>query len=300
MNSVSEKGDLREQITTVAIIFLGNLILAFGIIVFIVPSDFITGGATGIALLLTHITPLNLETGVSILNVIMFLLGFLVLGKKFAATTLISTFLYPMSLGLLQRIPKLSTLNQDPVLAAVFGGALVGLGVGLVIRVGASTGGMDVPPIIISRRTGIPVAYLLNAFDLVILATQLPYTSPQKVLYSILVVICTTLVMDKVLLLGSSQTQVMIISLKYKEINDMIQEQISRGTTLLDAVSGRLKNPQKVVLSVVSNRQLNELTHLVNKIDPHAFIIINRVNEVRGNGFTLKREDCPMVEYSED
>ena len=294
MEKFVQKISLREHIFTIALIFAGNIILAFGMMTFVVPSGFITGGATGLGLLISHATPLPLETGVTIINVIMFIIGFLALGKKFAATTLLSTFLYPAALGILRRIPALDTLHQDPVVSAIFGGALIGIGVGLVIRVGASTGGMDIPPIIINRRTGASVAYVMNIFDMIILALQLPFSSPQAVLYSILAVFSTTLVMDKVVLLGVSQTQVLIISQKYEEINEAIQEQISRGTTFLEAISGRLKDPQKVIMSVISNRQLKDMTRLVKQIDPHAFIVINRVNEVHGNGFTINLDDQPM------
>lgn len=286
-----KKESWTKHLGTVLTIIVGNIILAFGIMTFVVPAGFIAGGATGISLLVNHLTGLPLETGVSILNVVMFIVGLIFLGKKFAATTLLSTVIYPTALGVFRRIPELATINNDLMIAAIFGGALIGMGVGLVVREGASTGGMDIPPIIINRRTGFPVAYLLNAFDVVILCAQLPYSTPQQVLYSLVVVVSTTMVMNKVVLLGVSQTQVMIISSKYEEINTAIQEQVSRGTTFLEAVSGHLRQPQKVVMSVVSNRQLKELTDLVNRIDPRAFLVINKVNEVRGNGFTMFLED---------
>lgn len=282
---------LLKELGVLFIIFIGNLILALGVMLFIAPMGFMSGGATGIGLLLEHVFGLKLSVGVGILNAIMFILGFLVLGKRFAATTLLSTFLYPGALAILESIPAVSTLNSDPLLAAVFGGGLVGLGVGLVIRVGASTGGMDIPPIILQKKTGISVAISMNAMDLIIVCTQLPYSNAQNLFYSLVVIIATTIVLDKVVMLGVTQTQVMVISTKYEEISQAIQDKIDRGTTLLESVSGHLKQQQRVVMSVINNRQLHDLTNVVKEIDPHAFMIVNRVNEVHGNGFTLKLED---------
>lgn len=294
------KKDLLKELGTLGLIFIGNIILALGIMVFVEPMGFMTGGATGLGLLMNNMFNIPLSTGVGILNVVMFIIGFIFLGKRFAATTLISTIVYPAGLKILESMPQIATINNDPLLASVLGGALIGVGVGLVIRVGASTGGMDIPPIIINKKTGIPVAYAMNVMDLAIMATQIPYSNSQNVLYSILVIFVTTMVMNKIALIGVTQTQVMVISSKYMEINQAISEQIDRGTTLLEAVSGHLKQPQKVVMSIINNHQLHEFTKVVKAVDPHAFIIINRVNEVHGNGFTLQLDDKSLSTAQKD
>lgn len=290
------KADMLREIGNLAFIVLGNFILALGIMLFVSPMDFVSGGATGIGLLFEKIFGLKLSVGVGILNVIMFVLGFFVLGKRFAATTLLSTFLYPGFLAVMETMPELATLNTDPIIAAVFGGACIGVGVGLVIRMGSSTGGMDIPPIILQKYTGIAVAISMNAMDLLIMATQMPFSTPQKVMYSLLMLAVTTVVMDKVAMLGVTQTQVMVISAKYKEINKAIHDNIDRGTTLLNATSGHLGQDQKVVMSIINNRQLHELTQVVKEVDPHAFLIVNRINEVHGNGFTIKLDDKQRIE----
>lgn len=290
------KETLMKELSDLLLIVLGNFILALGIMLFVSPMDFVSGGATGIALLFEKMFGLKLSVGVGILNVIMFILGLFVLGKRFAATTLLSTFLYPGFLAVMETVPALATLNTDPIVAAVFGGASIGIGVGLVIRMGSSTGGMDIPPIILQKYTGIAVAISMNAMDLVIMATQMPYSTPQKVMYSLLMLVVTTVVMDKVAMLGVTQTQVMVVSSKYMEINKAIHDKIDRGTTLLNATSGHLQQDQKVVMSIINNRQLHELTQVVKEVDPHAFLIVNRINEVHGNGFTIKLDDKQRIE----
>lgn len=290
------KETLMKEFSGLLLIVLGNFILALGVMLFISPMDFVSGGATGLGLLFEKMFGLQLSVGVGILNVIMFIIGLFVLGKRFAATTLLSTFLYPGFLAVMETMPALATLNTDPIVAAVFGGASIGIGVGLVIRMGSSTGGMDIPPIILQKYTGIAVAISMNAMDLVIMATQMPYSTPQKVMYSLLMLVVTTVVMDKVAMLGVTQTQVMVVSSKYMEINKAIHDKIDRGTTLLNATSGHLQQDQKVVMSIINNRQLHELTQVVKEVDPHAFLIVNRINEVHGNGFTIKLDDKQRIE----
>ena len=290
------KETLMKELSDLLLIVMGNFILALGIMMFVSPMDFVSGGATGIGLLFEKMFGLKLSVGVGILNVIMFILGFIVLGKRFAATTLLSTFLYPGFLAVMETMPALATLNTDPIVAAVFGGASIGIGVGLVIRMGSSTGGMDIPPIILQKYTGIAVAISMNAMDLVIMATQMPYSTPQKVMYSLVMLVVTTIVMDKVAMLGVTQTQVMVVSSKYMAINKAIHDKIDRGTTLLNATSGHLQQDQKVVMSIINNRQLHELTQVVKEVDPHAFLIVNRINEVHGNGFTIKLDDKQRIE----
>ena len=290
------KETLMKEAGSLVLIVLGNFILSLGVMMFISPMDFVSGGATGLGLLFEKMFGLKLSIGVGILNVIMFVIGFFVLGKRFAATTLLSTFLYPGFLAIMEGIPALATLNTDPIVAAVFGGVCIGVGVGLVIRMGSSTGGMDIPPIILQKYTGIAVAISMNAMDLIIMCTQMPYSSPQKIMYSLMMLVVTTVVMDKVAMVGVTQTQVMVISSKYQEINKAIHDNIDRGTTLLKATSGHLQQEQKVVMSIINNRQLHELTQVVKEVDPHAFLIVNRINEVHGNGFTIKLDDKQRIE----
>ena len=290
------KETLMKEAGSLGLIVLGNFILSLGVMMFISPMDFVSGGATGLGLLFEKMFGLKLSIGVGILNVIMFVIGFFVLGKRFAATTLLSTFLYPGFLAIMEGIPALATLNTDPIVAAVFGGVCIGVGVGLVIRMGSSTGGMDIPPIILQKYTGIAVAISMNAMDLIIMCTQMPYSSPQKIMYSLMMLVVTTVVMDKVAMVGVTQTQVMVISSKYQEINKAIHDNIDRGTTLLNATSGHLQQEQKVVMSIINNRQLHELTQVVKEVDPHAFLIVNRINEVHGNGFTIKLDDKQRIE----
>ena len=271
-------------------VLLGNTIYALAIVVFILPSSLIMGGTTGIGLTLGHYLNVPLHTFVMIFNVLMFLVGALALGKKFALTTLISTFYYPVILGAFQNIPVLSDITTDRMLSTICGGLMIGFGIGIVIRAGASTGGMDIPPLVLNKYFGIPVSVLMYAFDFAILLMQMMFTDKEQIIYGILLVLVYTMVLDKILLIGTTKTQVSIVSEKYNELNAQIQEKLDRGTTLFHVQTGYLKNEQKMIMTVVSNRELVRLNRLVQETDPEAFMVIGHVNEVKGKGFSSQKE----------
>lgn len=273
----------------IGLILLGNTIYALAVAAFILPSGLITGGTTGLALLFYHQYGIPIAAFVTVFNIVMFILGALVLGRSFALTTLISTFYYPFILGILLKVQSLQNLTSDHLLSAIYAGIMIGFSLGLVIKAGASTGGMDIPPLVLNKKVGFPVSLSLYVFDFTILLFQMLFANKEQVLYGILLVLIYTVVLDKVLILGQSRTQVKIISKKYNEINQMIIQHMDRGSTLIHAETGYRHDNNPVVLTVVSNRELHKLNELALAIDPDAFMVINRVNEVKGRGFTTDK-----------
>lgn len=272
-------------------IFLGNFLLALGIVAFVETTGVIMGGATGLGLIMQHFLGFDLALCVAILNVMFFILGYIFLGKQFALGTLVSTIIYPLFLSFLTRIEYLSHLTDDMLLSTIYAGLLVGVGVGLVLRVGASTGGMDIPPVIINKKWGYSVPTMVWVFDVIILMLQLPFSNTEQILYGIILLLISTYAMDRVMILGESQSQVMIISPLYESISQAIQKNLSRGVTLMKVKTGYHQHDQLAVLSVVSPRQVGALNDLVQEIDPAAFIIITSIHSVKGRGFTLPDVD---------
>lgn len=272
------------------LIFLGNTIYATAIVVFILPNKLITGGTTGLGLSFQHYLGLPLSKFVLIFNVLMFLLGAAILGKKFALTTLVSSFYYPIILSVLVKIPGIDTITDDKMLATVCGGMMIGFGIGIVLRAGASTGGMDIPPLVLNKKFGLSVSVMLNVFDFLILILQMSFADKERIIYGILLVMIYTMILDKVLLMGTTKTQVKIMTKKYEELNQAIQEKLDRGTTLVYTQTGYLREERPMVLTVVSNRELMRLNQIVQEIDHNAFMIIGNVNEVKGRGFSLQKE----------
>ncbi len=272
------------------LVLAGNLLMSVGVGAFILPSDLMMGGATGIGLIVSHYTGLSVSVFVAVYNAVMFVIGAIFLGRYFAATTLLSSILFPFFLGQIEAAVQ-SPLTSDPLLAVVLGGLLSGLGIGTVLRAGASTGGNDIPMLLLNKKLGIPIAVTMYTFDFLILAVQLPYSGLEKALYSVILVALYSTMADKASTLGKGRMQVRIISSRYKEISQVIQTRIDRGVTLYRIEGGYSGEESCEVMTVLSARELNRLNHLVMEIDPKAFIMIAQIHEVRGRGFSIgKRE----------
>lgn len=279
---------LQRGITLLTVI-IGNAMYAAVAVLFLLPSGLPTGGTTGIALLVNRLTGLSVSMFVLGFNIVMLVVGFIFLGKKFAFTTIVSTFTYPICLELFGQIFANVHFTDDIWLNTIFSGLGIGVGLGSVIRMGASTGGMDIPPLILNKYFRIPVSVSLNVFDILILLPQILYNPPERVLYGILLVIIYTTVLDKVLVMGNTKTEVKIISKQVEEIRQAILAQVDRGVTMLYGEGGYKQEQKQIVLSIVSNRELPQVERLIRQIDPEAFMIISRVTEVRGRGFSLSK-----------
>lgn len=264
-------------------------VFAFGVALFILPLDMIAAGTTGLALVVEHVWGIPLSVFIALFNVVMFAIGWKELGREFALSTLVASFYYPFILDQAIRIVGDHVITSDPMLCAIFSGIITGVCLGVVIRAGASTGGMDIPPLVLKKRFGIPVSMVLYLMDFIVLAAQLAFRDTEKILYALVMVLVYTTVLDRVLVSGVKQMQVKIISDKYERINQLIQEKLDRGTTLFNIEGGHTRKDSYALLTVVSGRELTKLNDLVMQEDDKAFMIVNQVGEVRGRGFTLSK-----------
>ena len=290
METSTKQNRVAFAILQTAIILLGLTVYAAGVVLFILPLDMIAAGTTGLGLFAQHFFAIPLSGFVAAFKIVMFGIGWVELGKKFAATTLIATFYYPFILNRLSVLVGDFIFTKDPMLCAIFAGIMIGFSLGIVIRSGASTGGMDIPPLVLQKRFKIPVSVSMYAFDVTILLSQLLFRDREKILYGIIMVMIYTMILDKMLMMGKKQVQAKIISEKYEEINIAVQEQLDRGTTLFQIEGGHLRKTSMAVVTVVSGRELQKLNRIVMDIDPEAFMVVHQVGEVRGRGFTeMKR-----------
>ncbi|MFV0515879.1 MAG: YitT family protein [Aminipila sp.] len=279
----------QQVVTTSFIIIVANILLAFGVACFVRPHGIIMGGATGLSITLEHYLGISLSLSLAVLNVILFLLGLIFLGKKFAITTLLSTILYPFFLSIFLSINKLTHLSQDPLLSTIFGGLVLGVGMGLILRMGASTGGTDIPPLILNKKFHIPVALSLYTFDTCILLTQTGFSSTEQILYGILFTILTSFIVNKVILSGNQRSQIFIISSCSMKIRDTLLYDLNLGVSLICMETAMTQTPQMAILCVTTNRKVYSVNAAVQQIDPNAFITISSINEVKGRGFSFER-----------
>ena len=279
-----------QQIIRILMVIGGNVIYALTVQLFLLPGNLITGGSTGIALAVHHILGLPVSATVMVFNVAMLIVGFLLLGKAFALTTILSTFTYPIALELLGRILPTGGLTDDVLLCTIFSGLGIGIAVGVVIRAGASTGGMDIPPLVLQKFFRIPVSASLYVFDTCILLMQAMFSDMTRILYGILLVMIYTMVIDRLMLMGTTQTEVKIISSRSEEIRQAVLEQLDRGITLLDGRTGYLGQEMDMIFTVISNRELPRIEKIVHAIDPECFMVVSKISQVSGRGFSMKKE----------
>ena len=273
-----------------ASILFGNALYSLAVALFLEPSGLITGGATGIALAIGRLTGLPVSGLLLFINLAMLVWGWAVLGRAFALNTLASSVLSPAFLGLFEGLLAGRVLTEDIFLCTVFSGLGIGVALGLVIRSGASTGGLDIPPLVLNKWFKLPVSATMLTFDIAVLLMQAVFSPVQQVLYGVVMVLIHTIVMDKMLMLGASRTEVKIVSSQSDAICAAILAQLDRGVTILHGEGGYTREPSAVLLSIVSNRELPRLEKLAHSIDPTCFLIVSHVTEVSGRGFSRDKD----------
>lgn len=280
---------MKQKLLHIIYIVLGNLFIAFALSTLLLENSIIAGGVSGIGIILNHYFGTSISLGVGILNICLFVLGFLFLGKVFAMTTLVSTFLFPFLLEFFESQAVFHHYLDDPLLASVIAGCLIGIGIGLVLKANASTGGVDILAILLNKKWGIPVHIVLNITDLTVLLFQFSFSDTTHVIYGIVTVLATTIMLNKTLTAGTSLMQLVVISDQYEDIKDMILHDHDAGVTLLASEKGYTQENSKLILSVLPYRKLPGIKEKVNQIDPFAFMVVSHVDEVGGKGFTLER-----------
>ena len=280
----------KQLIWNWASILFGNALYSLAVALFLEPAGLITGGATGIALAIGRLTGLSVSGLLFFINLAMLVWGWVVLGRAFALNTLASSVLSPAFLALFEGMANGRVLTEDIFLCTVFAGLGIGVSLGIVIRSGASTGGLDIPPLVLNKWFKLPVSAAMLAFDIMVLLMQAVFSPMPQVLYGIVMVLIHTIVMDKMLMMGASRTEVKIISSQSDAICTAILEQLDRGVTILHGEGGYTHESSAVLLSIVSNRELPRLEKLAHSIDPTCFLIVSHVTEVSGRGFSMDKD----------
>lgn len=280
----------KNRLLPLLLVVLGNTLYALTVKLFLLPANLISCGTTGIAMVVHHTFGIPLSGFILLFNIIMLVLGWLILGRQFALTTIFSSLFYPIALEVLERLLGDYSVTNDLLLNALFAGLGLGVSLGMVMRGGASTGGMDIPPLILKKLFHIPVSVSLWAFDFTIMLCQMTFHTLEDLLYGVILIMLISFALNKVLLLGTSRTEVKIVSPKSALIRDAILSQVDRGVTMLHGEGGYLHAPTEVLLSVVSNHEMPRIERLARDIDPDCFMIVSRVTEVWGRGFSNSKQ----------
>ena len=280
---------MKKKIKELFFILLGTFILSFSVEEFILPGNILSGGIAGIVVLLKPFIP-NLSEGVmvSVLSVLLFVIGFIFLGKQFAASTALSALTYPVFVLLLEKFfPHFSV---EPILCAIYGGVLGGVGIGMVIRQGGSTGGMDIPPLIINKYFGFSVSKCIMVVDAITVILGLWIYGIEAVLFGLINVYVSGVAIEKVVSSynGSDSKEIKIISNEYEKIAEAIHNDMDRGTTIINAKGGYTGIDRPMLLVIVPENQYQSVIEIVNKFDEKAFVVISETRDVHGEGFTFE------------
>ena len=283
--------DRGKVVVAVLKILLGCVLFSLGFNLFLIPNGLNAGGISGLAMLFVHVTgvgSIGLVTAVA--NLPLFALGGLKVGKKFAIGSLLGLILSSTLIDLLTVIPAPET---EPLVGAIYGGVLCGLGMGIVFSQGASTGGSDIIVRLLKLRwQNVPIGMINMFFDLtVVTLTGLVYRDISTALYSGVVIYLTGQVIDAVVYRFDYSKVVLIISKDYQKIAQIITSELERGVTYLDGEGYYTGTKPKLVLTAVKKQQMAELKRLVVDIDPDAFIIVQEAHQVLGDGFSRYSKD---------
>lgn len=283
---------MKQKILNLIYIIIGNIFIALAVNTLILENHIIVGGTSGIGNVLNHYFNIPVSLSVGCLNVCLFLVGLFFIGKKFAMTTLLSTFLFPIILQFFETHSMFHHYLEDPLLAAILAACLVGVGIGLILKANASTGGVDILAILLNKKFGFPVHIVLNCIDLSILVLQFTFNDTTHVIYGIMIVMITAVVLNKTLTQGTSLVQLTVISDHYEDIKQSILHEFDAGVTLLASEKGFTQENSKLLLSVLPYRKLPAIKAKIHEIDPVAFVIVSHVEEVGGKGFTLEKRNA--------
>ena len=275
-----------SRLFSLLLVLLGNILYVLSVKLFLLPANLISCGTTGIALVVNRFTGMSLSGFIFPFNLAMLVLGWFVLGKQFALTTIFSSLFYPAALEMLNLLLGDMRITQDLLLNTLFAGLGLGVSLGMVIRGGATTGGMDIPPLVLKKLLHIPVSASLWAFDFCIMLAQMTFHVLEDLLYGVILLMVISFALNKVLLMGTSKTEVKIVSPRADDIRIAILSKVDRGVTILHGEGGYLHTPAEIILTVVSNHELPKIEQLARSIDPECFMIVTRVTEVWGRGFT--------------
>ncbi|MEG0735659.1 MAG: YitT family protein [Longicatena sp.] len=285
------KLNLKENITEIITIIIGNLVIAAGVSFFVLPLNILSGGVAGISIALKPIFHLEPTIVINVLTIGLYIAGAIFLGKRFALKTVVSTIVYPLFITILSAYSHNVHITDNVLLASIYAGVFVGVGIGMVYRVGGSTGGMDIPPLIINKYTKIPLPKLVVCIDgATVLLGALTYGVEASMIGLVSVWVCGQ-VIDKVIMIGAHEAKnVMIISGKHEELMQVIYQNIDRGATILHAQGGYTREEKPVIMMVLVKKQYAELNRIISNVDPEAFVIVSDVNEVHGEGFTYLQQ----------
>lgn len=276
---------LRKVIFRTIAITIGAILMATGLEIFLVPNHVIDGGITGISIMLAHITGWKLGIFLFILNLPFVYMGYKQMGKTFAISTVYGIIILSIFVSFFHPIPA---FTEDILLATVFGGMILGIGVGVVIRNGGALDGTEILALVITKKAPFSVGQIIMFINVFILGAAGFVFSWDRAMYSLLAYVIASKAIDTVVAGLEESKSVWIISDEAEEIGDAINARLGRGVTYIQGQGAFTGDNKKVIFSIITRLEESKLTTIVEDIDPTAFLAIADISEVRGGRFKKK------------
>ncbi len=261
---------------------LGALLVAIGLEIFLVPNQIIDGGIVGVSIILSHLSGIKLGYLLLILNLPFFFIGYKQIGKTFALTTLFGVTTLSICTLWLHPVP---VLTDDPLLASVFGGIILGIGVGLVIRYGGSLDGTEILAILFNKATPFSLGEVVMFFNLFILGSAGFVFGWERAMYSLIAYFIAFKMIDITIEGFESSKSVWIISDRHKEIAETLNARLGRGVTYLNGEGAYTGDAKKVIFCVITRLEEAKLKSIVEELDPTAFLAVGDIHDVKGGRF---------------
>jgi len=270
---------VREIFRNTVLLIIGSVICAVGVNGILIPREFVSGGVTGLALVIYYLTPLIPVSALYfILNVPLFILGWKYVGRRFLAYSFIGMIVYSAAIEWVH-IPM---PVQDKLLAALLAGILIGFGSGIILRSAGSAGGTDILSVILIKKYSIRLGSTILAFNGAILLLTAALFSLENALYTLMYLYVSSHIVNVVVTGLSQRKAVMIISQSWRDISKAIMEDMNRGVTVIPARGGYTGTPGDVLYTVITFRELAVLKKIISRIDPTAFVVVTETLEVMG------------------
>ena len=281
---------MHQKFTSAALICTGCFLFALAFNLFFDPFHISPGGVSGLSMILSHFTGLSVGTGIILMNIPLVIMAYLRLGKMFILSTAFATALSSVLIDL--TADRIASPVDDLLLAALCGGVLIGVGLGLVFRGGATTGGSDIASkLLLTVRPHLKMGKMVLAIDgFVIGLTAFVFRDFSLAVYAFIAMFIASRIMDSVLYGLDFATVTYIISERHREIGDAIQARLGRGVTYLEAEGGYTGGRKRVVLCAIKRGQLTALRGVVSELDPSAFLIVTEGHQIFGDGFLPGKE----------
>ncbi|MED4209642.1 YitT family protein [Priestia megaterium] len=263
-------------------ILVGALLMAVGLEFFLVPNEVIDGGIVGISIILSHLTDVQIGFYIFVLNLPFFFIGYKQIGKTFALSTLLGVIILSIATSIFHDLP---VLTGDPLLATVFGGIVLGVGVGIVIRYGGSLDGTEILAILFNKRTPFSVGEMIMFFNLFILGSAGFVFGWDRAMYSLMAYFIAFKTIDIVIQGLDESKSAWIISEQYEQIGEAILARLGRGVTYLNGEGAYTGDDKKVIFCVITRLEEAKLKAIIDEIDPSAFFAVAAIAEVRGGRF---------------